>query len=159
MMEWVRASPPPRESAMAACRGRAGRECGRDKDGEEEARDKTFLGVVVSREASVRPEVLIVSLLLLHSPNFTSPSTLLLPAVPLNFLRKLPTATSYIHTSSFFLFFFLVRIPVVARPCPSGGKPLPQPSAVGAGLCPCIARLVTGPAQPWPPSRGAGLYP
>ena len=37
----MRALPPAREAAMAAGRGGAGREHGRDKNGEEEARAST----------------------------------------------------------------------------------------------------------------------
>jgi hypothetical protein len=44
MEEMVRAPPPARKAAMAARRGGAGRELRRNKDGEEEARDKIFLG-------------------------------------------------------------------------------------------------------------------
>jgi hypothetical protein len=50
-------------AAMAARRGGVGRERGRDKDGEDEARDKIFFGCGSEQsEASIRLDVLIVSL-------------------------------------------------------------------------------------------------
>jgi len=45
------------EAAMATRRGGAGHERGRDKDKEEKARNKIFLGARVSRVASVHPYV------------------------------------------------------------------------------------------------------
>ena len=45
----VNAPPLAREAAMAVHRGGAGCERRRDKDGEEEASDKIFLGAGVSR--------------------------------------------------------------------------------------------------------------